>query len=319
MWYLVHSLWLSLAIALVLGLAVGWLTASREPSPWFSGWVPGGLVVAALGLLAAILQLLPGRLGLWLDSALLLTALYIIGCFLGWLARGYLGREPVLAGMAPAVSTSPVARSPAPDTAPAPGFIAPPPSPPRASAAAVTPPPAASAPAPGFIVPAQPSPAAAPPFVAPPLVAPPPVPDRAPAPGFIASPGPAPAAAPPLPDEDKHEGKRPAGLVAPRGGVADDLKRVRGIGNQNEGRLHSLGIWHFAQIAAWTPEEISWVGSFLTFHGRIEREDWVGQARQLARGAETEFSRRVARGEVATSKDDGSQGQANVAPDPKRE
>lgn len=113
--------------------------------------------------------------------------------------------------------------------------------------------------------------------------------------------------------EDGHAGTRPAGLEGPRGGKADDLKRIRGIGKQNEGRLHALGIWHFDQIAAWTADEALWVGSYLAFPGRIEREEWVKQAGVLATGAETEFSKRVARGEVATSKDDGDAGQDNVA------
>ncbi|MGL4497366.1 MAG: hypothetical protein ACRCUX_16255 [Beijerinckiaceae bacterium] len=113
--------------------------------------------------------------------------------------------------------------------------------------------------------------------------------------------------------EDLHGGKRPAGLASPRGGKADDLKLIRGIGKQNEGRLHGLGIWHFDQIAAWTRENIEWVGSYLAFPGRIDREDWITQARDLAAGVTTAFAARVQRGEVATSKDDGSAGQGNVA------
>ncbi len=109
------------------------------------------------------------------------------------------------------------------------------------------------------------------------------------------------------------EADKPTGLTAPRGGVADDLKRIRGIGKQNEGRLHGLGIWHFDQIAAWTKPEIVWVGHFLAFPGRIEREDWVPQAKVLATGAETEFSKRIDKGDVVTSVDDGSNGQNNVA------
>ena len=108
-------------------------------------------------------------------------------------------------------------------------------------------------------------------------------------------------------------GKRPRGYAAPIGGKADDLKRIRGIGKQNEGRLHALGIWHFSQIAAWVRDEIDWVGSYLAFPGRIDREDWVGQARVLAKGGDTEFSKRVDRGEVATSRDSGDKGHDNVA------
>jgi predicted flap endonuclease-1-like 5' DNA nuclease len=112
--------------------------------------------------------------------------------------------------------------------------------------------------------------------------------------------------------EARHAGRRPYGLAAPLGGQPDDLKRIRGIGPQNEGRLHGLGIWHFTQIRAWSEENVKWVGSYLAFSGRIDREKWVDQARELAAGHETEFSRRVAAGKVATSKDDGSHGQGNV-------
>lgn len=109
------------------------------------------------------------------------------------------------------------------------------------------------------------------------------------------------------------EADRPPTLAAPEGGSADDLKRIRGIGKQNEARLHGLGIWHFHQIAAWTSEQAHWVGTYLAFPGRIEREDWINQAKVLAQGGETEFSKRADAGLVATSRDDGNDGQANVA------
>lgn len=108
-------------------------------------------------------------------------------------------------------------------------------------------------------------------------------------------------------------GRRPSGRLTARDSKADDLKLIKGIGRQNEGRLHGLGIWHFEQIAAWTPQNVEWVGSYLAFPGRIEREDWVGQAKLLATGAETEFAARAKAGLVETSRDDGSAGQDNVA------
>ena len=128
----------------------------------------------------------------------------------------------------------------------------------------------------------------------------------------------APAAAllvrlPPVENETELPGQRPAGLVTARDDTPDDLKLVKGIGRQNEGRLHGLGIWHFEQIAGWTPENVEWVGGYLAFPGRIEREDWVGQAKLLAAGTETEFARRAKAGEVETSRDDGTAGQGNVA------
>lgn len=109
--------------------------------------------------------------------------------------------------------------------------------------------------------------------------------------------------------EATHAGRRPYGLAAALG-KADNLKRIRGIGPQNAGRLHGLGIWHFWQVAAWTDENVKWVGSYLAFSGRIHRENWVAQARDLAAGKETESPRRA--GKVTTSKDDGSVGEGNV-------
>lgn len=128
----------------------------------------------------------------------------------------------------------------------------------------------------------------------------------------------APAAAlpvrlPPVENETELPGQRPTGLVTARDDTPDDLKLVKGIGRQNEGRLHGLGIWHFEQIAGWTPENVEWVGGYLAFPGRIEREDWVGQAKLLAAGTETEFARRAKAGEVETSRDDGTAVQGNVA------
>ena len=79
-------------------------------------------------------------------------------------------------------------------------------------------------------------------------------------------------------------GERPPALPGPRSGHADDLRRIRGIGPQNATRLNALGIYHLDQIAAWTPAEVRWVGAYLAFPGRIEREDWIGQATALALG-----------------------------------
>jgi predicted flap endonuclease-1-like 5' DNA nuclease len=114
---------------------------------------------------------------------------------------------------------------------------------------------------------------------------------------------PAPAAT--VEGEDKHAGRRPYGL-ADAVGAPDNLKKIRGIGPQNERRLHELGIWHFSQIAAWSEDNVKWVGSYLAFAGRIDREKWVAQARDLAAGKDTELSGRVAAGKVVASKDNGA-------------
>ncbi len=54
----------------------------------------------------------------------------------------------------------------------------------------------------------------------------------------------------------------------------------------NEKHLHGLGVFHFDQIAAWTRAEIRWVGTYLAFPGRIDREQWVTQAGNLAHGGQ---------------------------------
>jgi len=92
---------------------------------------------------------------------------------------------------------------------------------------------------------------------------------------------------------------RPMALEAPRAAGADDLKRIKGVGPKLEVLLHSLGIFHFDQIAGWTMSELAWIDEHLEeFHGRASRDDWIGQARVLAAGGATEFSRRVDDGEV---------------------
>lgn len=88
-----------------------------------------------------------------------------------------------------------------------------------------------------------------------------------------------------LADAKAHPGTRPAGLDGAREGGPDRLTRINGVGPVNEKKLNSLGIWHFDQIGAWKKKEVEWVGSYLSFPGRIEREDWVGQAKVLARAA----------------------------------
>ena len=94
----------------------------------------------------------------------------------------------------------------------------------------------------------------------------------------------------------------PLRLDAPRNGVADDLKRIKGIGPQMEEICNRLGFYHFDQIAAWTEAEIAWVDDNLTgFQGRVVRDDWVAQAKVLASGGETDFSKRVDKGDVKTS------------------
>lgn len=77
-----------------------------------------------------------------------------------------------------------------------------------------------------------------------------------------------------------------------RGSDIDDLKRIRGIGVLIEKKLNSLGILNYEQVANWTGADIERISRILDFKGRIEREHWIEQARILATGGQTEFSRR---------------------------
>jgi predicted flap endonuclease-1-like 5' DNA nuclease len=96
------------------------------------------------------------------------------------------------------------------------------------------------------------------------------------------------------PTESAGEGTRPEGLDAPRGGSADDLKLIKGVGPKLEALLHELGYYHYDQIANWTKAEVAWVDKNLKgFKGRVSRDGWVDQARALASGEETEFSKRA--------------------------
>lgn len=67
-------------------------------------------------------------------------------------------------------------------------------------------------------------------------------------------------------------------------GDADDLKILSGIGPALEKKLHENGVTSFAQIAAWTEADIADMDTKLSFKGRIEREGWVAQAAELAKG-----------------------------------
>lgn len=93
------------------------------------------------------------------------------------------------------------------------------------------------------------------------------------------------------PIEKKEIGIKPEFLDEPQGDK-DDLKKISGIGPKLEEKLHLLGIFHYHQIASFSHENIIWVDDHLSFKGRIERDDWVGQAKSLANREDTEFSKK---------------------------
>lgn len=77
--------------------------------------------------------------------------------------------------------------------------------------------------------------------------------------------------------------RRPAVIDRPE--APDDLKAIAGVGPKLEQVLNGLGIWTYAQIAAWSPQEICWIEEMLGTRGRIGRDGWVAQAAVLASGA----------------------------------
>jgi len=80
---------------------------------------------------------------------------------------------------------------------------------------------------------------------------------------------------------------RPAAIKKPA--KPDDLKLISGVGPKLEGVLHGLGIYTFAQVSKWKKAERDWVDGYLKFKGRIDRDDWVKQAKALAKGGVEEY------------------------------
>src|SRR5262249_3117570 len=81
-----------LAAALAMGIVVGWRTYADGPRrSLLAGWIKWGVLVFVIGVIVAVLKLSPGRFGLWLEIFLLMTAVYIIGCFLGGWLKNLLG------------------------------------------------------------------------------------------------------------------------------------------------------------------------------------------------------------------------------------
>lgn len=102
------------------------------------------------------------------------------------------------------------------------------------------------------------------------------------APAAAFAPAPAPDVAPDTPAQPSEAAalRAPETLSAPRGGRADDLKVIEGIGPALEKLVNSLGFYHYDQIAGWSAEEIAWVDSHMkTFRGRITRDKWQAQAK----------------------------------------
>ena len=133
--------------------------------------------------------------------------------------------------------------------------------------------------------PVLPAVTAAPIMAAPTVAAPMPAAPVEAAPVMVAAAPLAEIAADPLPPQNDGTPRRPEALSAARDGGPDDLKLIKGVGPKLEALLHSLGFYHFDQLAHWTAAEIAWVDENLEgFKGRVTRDDWVQQARDLAKG-----------------------------------
>lgn len=90
----------------------------------------------------------------------------------------------------------------------------------------------------------------------------------------------APIAAPDTASLMPEEFRKPA--IVDKPAAPDDLKAITGVGPKLEKVLNDLGIWTYAQIAAWTPAEVAWLDDYLGFKGRVERDGWLEQAAALA-------------------------------------
>lgn len=81
--------------------------------------------------------------------------------------------------------------------------------------------------------------------------------------------------------EQAGTGLEPHRLSAPEG-HPDDLTLISGIGADNERELNMLGIYHYWQVASWTPEHVAWLSARVHSAPRIVRENWMAQAARLA-------------------------------------
>lgn len=265
-------------------------------------WLAGGISAAVLWLALVMMAGYPPGQGLVIAAILfLLLSLFLIWAFCS-------GTEAVADQVAPAAAPpappAPPARAPTvPAAAPAP---APAPMPAAAMiadpvATAPVSPPAASAPMAVAAVTARPDPGTA---AKPKAKAAKPAKAAAPkaATRSAAAPAEKPVAKPPA-TRAKAAKPRAAGLDAvigrtkeaapaeaallqrPRGDKGDDLKLIVGVGPVLEKLMNGIGVWHFDQIAAWKAADIALVDSKMgSFRGRITRDGWVKQARNLARG-----------------------------------
>ena len=95
---------------------------------------------------------------------------------------------------------------------------------------------------------------------------------------------------------------RPKGLPGARDGKPDKLQMISGVGPKLEKTLHGLGYFHFDQIAAWGKDQVDWVDEHLRYKGRIERDEWIAQAKLLAAEDMEQFNKLYGPGGSAKAK-----------------
>lgn len=234
-------------------------------------------IAAGAGLLTLLMMWLVGTFGFFASLIFGLIVFAALGFFLGWAfctgaeaSAGSATASPAhKASAAAAPATAASASSSAGQSAAASAGATPTPAPKPEPVAA--PKPAAAEPAPKAPEPAPaPKPAAA-------------APAKPASAGTGATGGLDSAIAK---SKDDGAGGSPEMLSAPIGGKADDLKQIKGVGPKLEALLNQIGVWHFSQVASWKAKDIAFVDEKLEgFKGRIARDNWVSQAKELAKGS----------------------------------
>jgi large subunit ribosomal protein L21 len=74
---------------------------------------------------------------------------------------------------------------------------------------------------------------------------------------------------------------KPAAAKADNTAAGGDLKKLAGVGPALEKKLIAAGVTSLAQVAAWTEADVSKIDEELSFKGRIDREGWIAQAKDL--------------------------------------
>ena len=254
--------------------------SENKHAPSFGGW----MIAAGAGLVAAAVAHMVGHFDYAPAGFIGLLVFLAVGLILGmpWGAAAPAAVKPA----APVAKPEPVAVvMPAPVVA-APAVVAPvmpaPVMPAPVMAEAMTAASTVSGPAAMFTSPAVAAPVSV--VAAKPKVAKPAVKAQAKPAAVMAEAKPVIAKAPAKPKAAKApkvaKVAGPVRLTGPRKGKADDLKEIEGIGPVLEKLCHSLGFYHFDQIAGWTDADVALVDTEMkTFKGRIVRDKWVPQAK----------------------------------------